>query len=100
MSDTVQAALVSGIFLVLVAIVSLVPQLVRQHKDVREIKDQVSNSHNTNMRDDIDLLHRSVTWGFQAVHHRLDSVQSDIDDEKQARLQLARELADRLESKE
>jgi hypothetical protein len=96
-SDTVQAALVSGVFLVLVAIVSLVPQLVRQHRDVREIRDQVSNSHKTNMRDDIDLLHRSVTWGFQAVHHRLDNVQSDIDVEKEARLQLARELADRLE---
>ena len=77
MSPEIWAALVSGFFLLLVAIVSiLLPKLLSQGRDIREVKHQVKNSHGTNLRDDLDALRMEVRAGFHQVHvrmHRLEN---------------------------
>lgn len=77
MSPEVWAALVSGFFLLLVAVVSIVlPKLLAQGRDIKEVKHQVKNSHGTNLRDDIDALRYEVRGGFHEIHSRLHRLEN------------------------
>lgn len=89
MSPEVQVALVSGVFLLLAALVSaVVPHLRRQSKDLAEVKHQVKNSHGTNLRDDLDLIRDEMRRGFHWLHE-------EIALERRERV----DLAERLEKK-
>jgi hypothetical protein len=55
MSDAVQVALITAGFPLIAAMASLlIPILLKQHKALNEVRDQVSNSHKSNLRDDLD----------------------------------------------
>ena len=77
MTPEIWAAIVSGFFLLLVAAVTIVlPKVLAQGRDIREVKHQVKNSHGTNLRDDLDALRMEVRAGFHQVHvrmHRLEN---------------------------
>lgn len=93
MSPEVQAAVASGAFLLMATLVTvLLPKLWRQSRDIREVKDQVQNSHGTNLRDDIDAFRYEVRAGFGQVHQRLNVMHLDIATERQERLRLAERL--------
>lgn len=80
MSPEVWAALVSGFFLLLVAIVSIVlPKLLAQGRDIKEVKYQVKNSHRTNLRDDLDGLRSELRREFGQIHQRLDALETKVD---------------------
>lgn len=76
MSPDVMAAFVTGIFglLAAVAMVAL-PKVLAQARDIAEVKDQVKNSHGTNLRDDLDSLRKEVRHGFSEVHARLNNLE-------------------------
>lgn len=61
MSDPVAVAVISTIGSVLVALFGLLAhQLKGIKRDASEAKVQVKNSHKTNLRDDMDLIHKEV----------------------------------------
>lgn len=94
MSDEVLAALISGMFLLLVAITSiLLPRLFRQGRDIAEVKFQVKNSHRTNLRDDLDALRHEMRGGFARVFEHMGEVRTDLLAERAARQQLADVIA-------
>lgn len=50
----------------------------RTRKDVGEIKEQVQNTHSTNLRDDVDALAALVREGLQGVRDGLKDVRDDV----------------------
>ena len=57
MDTPVQVALVTTAGTVIVALIGIVLELLRRsHKRLGDVKEQVTNSHKTNLRDDIDLV--------------------------------------------
>lgn len=90
MSPEVWAALVTGVFLVLVTIITAtLPRLLRQGRDIAEVKDQVKNSHGTNLRDDLDALRYEMRGGFARVFEHMGEVRTDLLAERAERLRLA-----------
>lgn len=78
MSADVLAAVVSGTFLVLATVLTIaLPRLIAQGRDLREVKNQVKNSHGTNLRDDLDALRYEMRYGFGLVFERLHKLESD-----------------------
>lgn len=89
-------ALITGVFGLLVAVISIVlPRLLRQGRDIAEVKYQVKNSHGTNLRDDLDALFIEVRTGFGLMHDRLNTLHTDVAWERRERI----DLAERLERK-
>lgn len=77
MTDVVLATIISGIFALLVAVVSIaLPKFLAQGRDLAEVKYQVKNSHGTNLRDDIDALRYEMRHGFHQVHERLHTLEN------------------------
>jgi hypothetical protein len=78
-SPEVLSAAVTGVFLVVVTVLTvLLPRLLaRQGRDLRAVRDQVQNSHGTNLRDDIDALRYEMRYGFGLVHERLHKLEND-----------------------
>lgn len=90
MSEAVMVALVSGAFLLLTTMVTvMVPKLWRQSRDIAEVKDQVQNSHGTNLRDDLDALRYEMRGGFARVFEHMGEVRTDLLAERAERLRLA-----------
>ncbi|MEU4155688.1 DUF2746 domain-containing protein [Actinoplanes sp. NPDC026670] len=53
----VQAAIVTTFGTIAVALIGIILELLRRnHKKLGAVKDQVQNSHSTNLRDDIDVV--------------------------------------------
>lgn len=76
MSPEVWSALVTGCFLVLVTVITItLPRLLAQGRDIAEVKDQVKNSHRTNLRDDLDALRYEVRAGFSEIHDRMSKLE-------------------------
>lgn len=46
----------------------LIPLMWRQGRKLNAVHEQVTNSHPTNLRDDIDSLRNEVRSGFAALH--------------------------------
>lgn len=73
----VLVSLVSGVFLVLATVITVaLPRLLAQGRDIAEVKDQVQNSHKTNLRDDLDALRIELRHGFGEVHERLERLEN------------------------
>lgn len=62
------------------------PLLLRQNRKLDAVHEQVSNSHESNLRDDIDAIRQEVARGFGQMHHRLNLLQSDLAWERQERI--------------
>lgn len=67
--------------------------LIQRHKeiakDIRETREQVQNSHVTNLRDDIDDLYDAV----QRMSHSVEGLRDDIRVERRERLALTEQVS-------
>lgn len=93
MSDTLMATFISsGCGLVATLVAVIVPKLWKAGRVQAEIRDQVSNSHGTNLRDDLDHV-RDLVMG---VHEELLNLRTDAAWERRERTDLTRRI-ERLE---
>lgn len=83
MSEAIAVALVTGVFGLLAV---LVPHLLRQNKKLNAVHEQVTNSHQSNLRDDIDGIRNEMRHGFGQLHFRLNLLQNDLAWERQERI--------------
>lgn len=77
-------AMVTGVFGLLAV---LIPHLLRQNKKLNAVHEQVTNSHHSNLRDDIDTIRGEIAHGFGQVHHRLNLLQNDLAWERRERIE-------------
>lgn len=100
---SVQVALVTGAFGLMIALISICGELIRrQNKALGEVRqdsaaarEQVQNSHTTNLRDDLDLLHddvKSVLEMVRAHGYELGHLRRDVQQEQRERLAVAERL--------
>lgn len=90
MSDGVLIAFItSGCALVGVLVTVIAPRVIRQGRALDEVRDQVSNSHGTNLRDDLDLIRDEMRAGFHLLTDRLSDVATDLAWERRERMDLA-----------
>ncbi|MFE2104301.1 DUF2746 domain-containing protein [Kitasatospora sp. NPDC059463] len=93
---TVQVALVSAGGAITAALVGVLVELVRrQGSTVAEVRDQVANSHGTNLRDDLDhVIERLglVLDGQERHNAELASLRGEIAHERTERLAVAERL--------
>lgn len=95
MSDGLMAAWVSGgCGLVATLLAVVVPKLWKAGRVQAEIRDQVSNSHGTNLRDDLDIVRDLVL----EVHTELRDLRTDLAWERRERADVSRRV-DLLEGK-
>lgn len=79
-----------GLVVVAIAFVSAaaVPALISRnnHKKVSaelgEVKEQVVNNHTTNLRDDLDIIHREI----RGVREDVSQLRGEVRDEREARI--------------
>lgn len=97
LDPTVQAALVTSFGLIIVALLGLLAEAVRRthnslrsvKKDTRGTREQVENSHSTNLREDIDRLTSLVETsvdGQRQLMNRIDQLHEDATLERRERL--------------
>jgi Protein of unknown function (DUF2746) len=88
LDPTVQSAIVGLVGAVLVALISLLGILMQRHnKTLNTVRDQVQNSHSTNLRDDVDrvlegvaqLAEMSRAHGYELGHLRRDLQQERVE---------------------
>ncbi|ATI18965.1 hypothetical protein KGG85_gp25 [Streptomyces phage Tefunt] len=107
LEPSVQVALVTAGGTVCVALVGVMVELLRRQagalnevrEHAQEARDQVANTHTTNLRDDIDsLMHRlDRVIDAQEVHGReLSALREDIAHERRERLAVAERLDDHM----
>ncbi|BBC53833.1 putative minor tail protein [Mycobacterium phage PP] len=69
----------------------VVPVLLNNHrrnaKTLGDIKEQVSNSHETNLRDDIDELAKAVRDGFKETREDISGLRRDLRTEREERIE-------------
>lgn len=103
LDPTVQVALITTLGTFLVAILGLAAEALRRHakaldevrQNTREAKEQVVNSHSTNLRDDIDDLRKAIehSIGLQHQHGKeIAGLRADLRLERQERLEVSRRL--------
>ncbi|ALF00897.1 minor tail protein [Mycobacterium phage Serenity] len=60
----------------------------RKHgKELGVIKEQVANSHSTNLRDDIDEINRIIREGFAETRRDISGIREDIRVERLERIE-------------
>jgi hypothetical protein len=95
-TSSTAAALISAASAVTVALIgALVELLRRQHRAIGEVRDQVSNTHETNLRDDLDRVITSLdrVLDGQAQHSRdIAALRDDLAHERAERLAVAERL--------
>lgn len=92
MSDAVLVALISTFGLIAVALVGVLFQnrsqgrrLDKLHAKTEVVRDQVQNSHGTNLRDDLDGIRGEMREGFRSIEDRQDlAAQTVVDVRKEA----------------
>ncbi|MEU5902152.1 DUF2746 domain-containing protein [Streptomyces venezuelae] len=96
MTTSTSAALISAAGTVAVALIgALVELLRRQHRVMGEVRDQVSNTHTTNLRDDVDRVITGLGQVLegQAQHSReMAGIRDDLAHERAERLAVAERL--------
>lgn len=107
LDPTVQVSLISAAGAVVVALVGVVVELLRrQAGTLSEVRDQVANTHSTNLRDDLDsVMHRiDRVIDNQARHDHtlkqhgraLDAIREEIAHERRERLSVEERLDDHM----
>lgn len=107
LDPSVQVALVSAASTAGVALVGLAAEFMRrQAKAIRgvaehaqEARDQVSNDHSTNLRDDLDAVASQIdrVLALQARHSEdIAALRTDITHERRERLAVAERLDDHM----
>ncbi|QMP84472.1 protein of unknown function DUF2746 [Streptomyces phage Endor1] len=103
MEPTVQVALVSTGGTILVTLIGVVVEMLRRnHKALTEVqenaqiaRDQVANSHSTNLRDDMDRLHDDVREVLDVLRQHgkeIGGLREDLRQERVERLAVSDRL--------
>ncbi|ANT41097.1 hypothetical protein BI024_gp27 [Streptomyces phage Nanodon] len=105
-SPTQVALITTGGTIAVALIGALVELLRRQHnaieevrENAREARDQVANTHSTNLRDDLDELHGDVREALTVLNRHgelLVSLHEDLRQERRERLAVADRLDDHI----
>jgi hypothetical protein len=78
------------------AIAAIGVALINKHdlmaKDIKTTKEQVQNSHSTNLRDDLDGLHADVRLVLRAI----EGLRDEVHDERRERIKADEALAKRI----
>jgi hypothetical protein len=109
MEPTVQVALVSTGGTILVTLIGVCVEFMRrQHKALTEVRDntqeardQVANSHSTNLRDDMDRLHDDVREVLDVLRQHgseIGGLRADLRQERVERLAVSERLDNHLVS--
>lgn len=96
MTPDLGVAVVSTLGTVVVAVLGLLAEALRRHyrviselrENTREAREQVKNSHGTNLRDDIDDLHVDV----RQILTEMGRFRDDLALEREERLEVSRRL--------
>jgi hypothetical protein len=99
-SVEVQVALVSAFGAIGVAVVGLIGSRMAKHgrqiasgaANIEAVREQVQNSHKTNLRDDIDSLRDEMRQGFRLVHEAVHDVRVGLTWEARERQDLEQKL--------
>lgn len=90
--DVLVAFITSGFGLVGVLAGVIVPLLVRQKRAMKEVKHQVSNSHKTNLRDDLDRAIHGIERVLTVLDQhgqQIADLRTDLAWERRERMDLA-----------
>lgn len=89
----------AGVALVQVGtLTALLIQQRRSNRDLGDVKDQVQNSHTTNLRDDIDGMKRSVEAlvdiprDIRGIREDIGGMRGELREEREARLNLQHQV--------
>lgn len=76
-------------FSLLAAVLPVWLNLRKQNRHLRTIKHEVKNDHgdDTNLRDDIDKIARAVETGFREVKEDISSLRTDVQQEREDRIE-------------
>lgn len=98
LDSDVQAALVTAIGAVLVALVGVALELLRRsHKRLGAVSEQVENNHASNLRDDVDRLLSGVDQLLDGQQNQDDLLREHTRDIGGLRAELRQERAERLD---
>jgi len=85
MSDAVLVALISAFAVISSALVGVLLQNVKLgrridkvHTKTEVVRDQVQNSHGTNLRDDLDRIRAEQREGFRSIEERQDAAAETV----------------------
>ncbi len=88
MTPEIYAAGITALGAMFAAVSVVVIQKLTIGRDIRETKEQVKNSHGTNLRMDLDSMHESIRTTLRAI----EGLRSDIGQERDERLALSNRL--------
>lgn len=74
-------------FSLLAAVLPVWLNLRKQNRHLKTIKHEVKNDHETNFRDDIDKIARAVETGFREVKEDISSLRTDVQQEREDRIE-------------
>ncbi|AVE00406.1 hypothetical protein SEA_OZZYJ_25 [Streptomyces phage OzzyJ] len=107
-SPTQVALITTGGTIAVALIGALVELLRRQHNAIEEVRsnaqearDQVANTHSTNLRDDLDELHEDVREVLRVLSRHTEEIgglRDDLRQERRERLAVADRLDDHITS--
>lgn len=94
MDPTAQAALFTAGGTVTVALIGILAELLRRQAGaIAEVRNQVSNDHSTNLREDVDALHEDVREVLTAVRE----LREDLSFERAERRDVSKRLDHHIE---
>lgn len=91
-TEIVVALITGGLGLIAAVLAAAIPRLHRQTKALEVVREQVQNTHTTNMRDDLDLIRDEMRNGFTQLREAVRNVHIDLAWERRERIDLAERL--------
>ncbi|GAA0967377.1 DUF2746 domain-containing protein [Actinocorallia libanotica] len=101
LEPSAQGPLITAAGAVTVALTGVIVELLRRQKQtMSEVRDQVSNDHDTNLRDDLDRVIESLDRLLDGQHQHgreLRGLREEIAHERRERLAVAERLDDHIQ---
>jgi len=91
-NEILVALITGGLGLVAAISAATIPRIHRQGRALEVVKEQVVNSHRTNLRDDLDVIRDEMREGFRALADAISNVNTDLAWERRERMDLAERL--------
>ena len=95
MDPVILVALITTLGGVIVALIGFWGKVTEIRDHTKEAKEQVKNSHTTNLRDDMDAIHEDVRAALELLKQHskeIGGIREDIRQERDERLVLSKRL--------
>lgn len=93
MPTEIYVAIITGVLGVIgLVLAAVIPRLHRQGRALEVVREQVQNSHKTNLRDDLDVIRDEMRAGFAKLGDVINGVAIDLAWERRERIDLAERL--------